>query len=268
MKYKIPKEFMGMTTEEALKIVEAKTTQPQSHVQAPPQPLTVSANINQSDYVQIPQFGALIGKREIFKGKNWTDTHYLLAENGLYMPNPVMFMTHFMNVREASQGRSSLYDGNGSQLSQPEAQSLWNYLSSTDRNLFSGQNCWTWLDALFKKDINGKIYMETNHGAVKDASGTWTLPTGKSITLDSYLENSGVWADLPFNKQGLANKSSSNNGYVQGKNIYFWQPIENRVARFDADSDGACLNCNRDPTGTYSSLGVFACAEGTAAPKT
>nr|AQS34880.1 hypothetical protein [uncultured archaeon] len=266
MKYTIPQEFMGVTAEEALRLAEAKKTQNPAPV-TPASPLTVQANVNGADYIQVPQFNTLIGKREILKGKNWVSTHYELADKGLYMPNPAIFMSHFMNVKSASEGQNILYDGNRSPISRDESREQWNYLSSTDRSPFNGQICWTWLDALFKKGTTGKLNMVTENRAVRDSSGIWNLPTGKVVTLDSYFEKSGAWVDLSFNKQGLAEKASSHNNYVQGANIYFWQPIENRVARFVANSDWAYLSCDWDPSLTDSYLGVFPCAEGTVAPK-
>jgi len=62
------------------------------------------------------------------------------------------------------------------------------------------------------------------------------------IVLDDWLKNA--------TPQGLPLKDSK-----QG-NLYYWVPIDERVARFYADSDRAGLNCGRDPTGRDGALGV------------
>ena len=233
------------------------------------QPLNIPANIAKADYIRIPQQGILISKKELYKGDqfkyNWEKSIFTLQENGLYMPSPAIFMNHFMNVKNAAEGKSSLQDGNGRNIPRNEAQNLWQYLSSTNRSQFNGETCWTWLDAFFKHDKTSGIYMETDHSVV--AQGRKKVLQGKKLTLDAHITNQDGWAELSFNKQGLANKPSSQNGYIQGSNMYFWYPRKNQVAWFYADSGWAGLDCDRDPTGTNSSLGVFACAGGASAQK-
>ena len=73
----------------------------------------------------------------------------------------------------------------------------------------------------------------------------------KTAPLEQCLWQDGL-ADVNFmNNQGLLTKSCGSN-YEQGKNVYFWHPIDGRVTRFDADSDRANLNCNRDPDNSKS----------------
>jgi hypothetical protein len=162
-------------------------------------------------------------------------------------------------VQNADQGATVLYDGNNNPISKSETRELWDYISSTS-NRPKGV-CWTWLDALFKADRVKGLYMETDHRVVMQAGNK--VLKGAGVSLDSHLTNTDGLVDLSFNKQGLATTKSQKSNYAQGKNIYFWYPRENAVARFVANSDGAYLYCYRYPSYSNSSLGVFACAEGT-----
>ena len=68
------------------------------------------------------------------------------------------------------------------------------------------------------------------------------------ISLESWLQNP--------TKQGLPNKDT------KSEDLFYWFPLSdnNSVARFDADSDGADLNCYWSPSDSDSVLGVRAVA--------
>ena len=67
--------------------------------------------------------------------------------------------------------------------------------------------------------------------------------------------------DLEFNKQGFPVRKSNEQDYIRGKNIKFWYPRKDSVARFYANSYGAILLCVRYPSDSNEGLGVFACAK-------
>ena len=71
-----------------------------------------------------------------------------------------------------------------------------------------------------------------------------TLLTNK--TLEISLDD---WVNNP-NPQGLP-KSNVQNGI-----LYFWKPVENKVAWFYADADGANLDCDWDPLFSDAFIGV------------
>jgi len=216
------------------------------------QPLAVKTNINREDYIQIPNTNILIAKQETLKGKNWNDTHYELMDNGLFMPTPALFMPYFVNMRDASIGKSTLYDGNNQPIARDEAEDLWKYLSTNHRN-----GCWTWLNALFNKN-------EIKTATGRDSKGNLTTSIN---LLEKYFKDEDCFVNLDFNGQGIPKAKSSSQSYEQGKNIYFYRPREGCVARFYADSDWAYLYCDWNPSDAYDGLGVFACAEGTARAK-
>lgn len=252
---------MGKPIEGALERVLAGA--PKNEADNPPEqsgtPLNVSASINRADYILVPQDDKLIGKAIILHGKNWQDTHYALGEKGLIMPSIKTFIAHFMNVKDAAEGRTTLYDGNNNPINRNESQEMWNYLASTQR---TKGVCWTWLDALFKQNSSGSLDLETDHRVIVDPAGKRLQ--GRLIQMPHYLHQNGL-VNLSFNSEGLPVGASQRTSYTQGENIYFYQPVAERVAWFGANSGWAYLICDRIPTNTGSSLGVFPCAEGASA---
>lgn len=219
------------------------------------QPTITKTNINKSEYIIIPNTKIIISREELYKNKNWKDSHYTLQDNGLYMPTPAIFIDYFLKVKQAQEGKISLSYADGNPLKKKEVEDLWKYLTT---NFDKG--CWTWLDSLFKEE-NNKWYIEYGHKVV-DPKGNKELKTSKKENLEQCIMED-CFVDLDFNKQGLPKQKHSSQEYKQGENIHFYHPRENTVAGFDADSNGAGLYCVRDPYYSNSELGVFACAENT-----
>lgn len=265
MAFKIPQiGFGGKPVEGSLgRILDKSQETTQAQPISPASFSGVTASMTDpTQYVRVDPLGILIGKREIHKGLNWEQTQYKLSDEGLFMPSPRVFMTHFMNARKAAEGQATLYDGNNRPLVKSEAEELWDYLSSTTRGNMG--NCWTWLNARFTQNSNELVMAEYRCDPITNN----LQPTNSaSIGLTNYVKENGALVDLDFNNQGLPVRKSRANNYVQGQNIYFWQPIVDKVARFDADSSRALLNCSGDPRVSNSALGVFPCAEGTGAQK-
>lgn len=97
-----------------------------------------------------------------------------------------------------------------------------------------------WLDADFKVK-NKKLYINSE---VLDKN---TLMEDKQISLEDYLNNNHTSQGLPSKK-------------VKSGNLYYWYPRSdnNSVARFDAYSDGADLDCYGYPSYWSSNFGVRA----------
>jgi len=87
------------------------------------------------DYIYVPQRHLLIKKTE-FESEmlDWNVTHYVLAQNGLIMPQIDVFMTHFVNLRDAAQGKLMLYDGNGSPVKREESRDIFELLTIGNSN--------------------------------------------------------------------------------------------------------------------------------------
>ena len=209
--------------------------------------LEITAKINRRDYIQIPNTSILISKKEIHRGRNWKSTIEALAEDGLFMPSPAIFMPYFTSVLEAYQRKKKLYDGQRDQIPLKEVEDLYKYLASGHRN-----GCWTWLDAKFSKGKKG-LELETEHCVVKGTLVGKTYPSEKYVAKNCFV-------DLEFNSQGLPLSKAINQSYKQGKNIKFWYPRNGAVAGFVAGSGGAVFDCYCVPSYSVDSLGVRAAA--------
>ena len=232
-----------------------------------PAPLSVNAKINLSDYVNIGINGlygspVLISKFEMqgYNNLNYEKTHFKLLENGLYMPSPEIFMAHFNNVMNAYNRKSKLVDGNGDEINGNELDDIYKHLTKNHIASYGESDkagAWTWLNSKFNIQKNKVGMIEMIKGIDQK---------GNLISITSPLEDclkEDCFAELKFNSQGLAVEKSKKQKYLQGDNIYFWYPKNGAVAWFSAASDWALLVCNGDPGYSSSSLGVFACAEGT-----
>ena len=210
---------------------------------------------NPKDFIKIPEKSQVIAKRPDYNNLNWQQALEKSQESNLILPRIDVFMQHYLNLKEAANGKRPIYDAAGKLIDKDEAKDHWNYLSSTNRKPFNNEVFWTWLDAYFKKNSNDELYLQTNHRIINGQVKS------QNISLDQYVE-SDAYVNLDFNKQGLPKSISQSEGYVQGKNIYYWSPIENGVARFRAGSGMAVLGCDRSPGYSISSFWVLSCAEG------
>ena len=217
-----------------------------------PQQSDVRTNIKGEVYIRVPNSKVVISRNESYQGLTWENTHYALADNGLFMSTPSLFMPYLIQVRDASQGKIILYTADNKPVPKDEAEDLWKYLSTNHRN-----GCWTWLDAKFSENKN--VWKITyNHKTVQ--KGKDNSLEGITETLEDCIRED-CFVDLEFNKQGLPTRRSQDQTYTQGENIYYWHPIEGRVAGFVAYSSRANLGCDRLLSDSSSALGVFACAE-------
>ena len=265
MTIKIPETtIFGKPVKGAIERVFSRQAQQVQQTQPAPQPLAVNPNIVAHDYIQIPKLRKVISRLEVqgYNNLNWEDTHFKLNENGLYMPTIPLFMQHLMNVIEAykSKGKKTLFDASGNPVSEKDLGDIYFHLMKDHIAVYgSNPGAWTWLDARFADDGGMKIL--SGHRTSKDSQGNRILKPGKTENLESYLSED-CYADLDSaSRQGLLTRKSQSQSYVQGSNVYFWHPIDGRVARFYANSGGADLGCGGNPSGGYSNLGVFAVAD-------
>lgn len=210
---------------------------------------------NPQGYIFVPEKKVVIATRQSYNQLKWSEAIRAAQTDHLKMPPIDVFMQHFLNLRDAAEGKKRLFYADGKLISKNQAIEHWNYVSSTDRGPFGDQPFWIWLDADFKSTASG-MHIETAHryqGNKLEA---------QIVKLDAYMNSNG-WVDLSLNKHGLPKNSSTSTNYVQGKNIYFWQPIADRVAGFVASSSWASLDCFGDRQGSSAVLGVLPCAEGT-----
>lgn len=261
---KLPDKIFGVDTGEAYKKFlegtrQSKRTPDENREDSP---LEVKTNLVLHDYIRIPGTNIIIGRETVNKNLTWENIHYALADNGLFMPTPALFTTYFMSVKDAAERNNFLYAGDHKPLSREETQKLWNYLSSTTNRPKRKRKCWTWLDAAFEHGTGqNQLDMLTDHRVVVQ-QGKKVLQARSRNPLENCVDQI-TYVHLAFNKQGLPTQQAKTLSYHQGETLYFWKPVDNRVARFVADSVGAGLSCVRNPQLSFPALGVFACAEGT-----
>src|SRR3989338_9505335 len=201
-----------------------------------PQQSDVRTNIKGEVYIRVPNSKVVISRNESYKGLDWKNTHYALADNGLFMPTPSLFMPYFVNVRDATQGKITLYTADNKPVPRDEAEDLWKYLSSGHRG-----GCWTWLDAQFQK-----LPASSDWGVELDHRVDNTVNEKKLIGNSGFLEDclrEDCYVDLEFNLQGLPVRRSSTQSYKQGENIYYYHPRDEKVVRFSAFSVWVNLDC-------------------------
>ena len=277
MKITIPKYIMGKEIEGSLERVLAvsQTSSPTPDSSQSKGSLPIHVKSDLSKYIQVGINGlygtpALISPFELegHNNMNYDDTHLKLHENGLYMPTPLIFMTHFKNVIDAHKGKRSLQYADGTNVSSSVVEDMYKHFTTNHKNVYGRKDvgAWTWLNGKFveSKGANGldiEYLTEIRKGKHVDfIVKRERLET--ALMLDRYV-------DLSFTKQGFAAPSaeSSNQSYKQGENIYFYYPRKDNVARFNAYSGRAYLVCDGYPADSGSSLGVFGCAEGASAQK-
>ena len=155
------------------------------------------------------------------------------------------FREHLRNLREGFLGNILVYDGKGKKLERKELEALFNEITevrSPWRAEWLNDRCIEKKKDIYvvrnKFDSSGKL-TEATEQLDKDALRQNKLP---GISLDEWLNNS--------TEQGLPRKN------IQDGSLYYWNPVANSVARFDADSDGAFLGYSWYPWGSYAVLGV------------
>jgi hypothetical protein len=239
MKIQIPKTFMGKPVAGSLEKVLAGNGNPTVDPVNPQiQPLTNAPDLQ--GYVYVPSIGLYVAKQRTHIELNWNQTHEALQNEALKMPTIPQFLEFLKFLQNGYQDRA-------------EAQLILD-------DILAKRDPWRaeWLDAKIAKP-GADLFYQYEHKIINNQA----IPQ-KSEKLDSCLMED-CWADIfNGNSQGLPTRKLGTN-YEQGKNSYFWYPRSDRVARFGANSDGALLDCDRNPANTFPSLGVFACRE--AAPK-
>ncbi|MBS3092513.1 hypothetical protein J4466_03785 [Candidatus Pacearchaeota archaeon] len=189
-----------------------------------------------------------ISMQQHFNRSDFNQANVKALKQGLVVSIPLEFMANYINVNEALQGRSVVYDASGNLVA---GRKLEGYADKLNHD------SWVYLNAQFPKEQEkdaGFLGLDLVAITGLDKEGKLVI---KRIPLETCLEED-CWADLEsLNSQGFPTKKSPIKIYEPGKSIYFLYPRENFVAGFNAGSDGAGLNCGRYPQYSNSTLGVF-----------
>jgi hypothetical protein len=205
------------------------------------------------NYVLVPslrtptslEFDCAIAMQQTDGGLNWFDMNKSVMKNGYVMPTIDQFMRNYNNVTAAARRETVLYGADGRLIEDKRLEQYRNKLNF---------NCWIQLNAMF---VKGQGFLDLDLAILTgfDKRGE---PIYKKEPLEDCVQTGNYClVDLDsLNKQGLPTIKSNVN-FERGKNIYFWSPKENSVARFLADSDGVVLYCSPDPT--YSNSNLMVC---------
>jgi hypothetical protein len=189
--------------------------------------------------------------REFIGENNWSDSLKLNLGLGNKTMNTQEFTDAGKLLYLGMQGEIKVYNAKGDQIKQ---ETLKGYFE----DIFQAKSPWRaeWIDADFKSK-NDKLYINFNHRLNNQgilvpknsqilAKNTLMQDKTPGISLESWIGNP--------TRQGLP-KDSTNEG-----DLHYWSPgnDNNSVARFDASSVRAGLNCYGDPSSWYSFLGVRA----------
>ena len=218
--------------------------------------------MNKSDFIIISGTNDAILRSEVDKDNNFRDIHQAVNERtvnkvNLVVPSAKRFMKYFLNVKDALEERLELFTLDKKLVPRDEVEKLWNSLSSGYKG-----GCLTYLSDGFVQDFGESLYHLSNFRLFNEGKKQILRPTKINVLEQCVMKD--CFVDLKFNKRGFPVKKSNEQDYIQGKNILFRYPRKDSVARFDADSDWAGLDCGRYPSGSGVGLGVFGYAEGVA----
>ena len=168
-------------------------------------------------------------------------TTNLTLDNYQILKNPILNLDWYKTHEE-------LKKQNLKMLTPMEFNNLLNLAYQKDKLLYNeitelkSPYIYEWLDAYFEQRPDG-LYILTNNKSNSELLEPCLMEKQTpGISLEDWMKNP--------TKQGLP-KPDIKNG-----NLYYWNPIDGRVAGFYADSDWTSLNCNGYPSNSYGSLGV------------
>ena len=202
--------------------------------------------IDLSAFLYVPQRKVYISIKPLdFKdGRrfNWEESHYLLGDKGLFMPSGGIFLTHYVNVRDAAHGRKTLYYANGKELKVGEAFDLWQYMNTSNER--SGISRETFLDNVWetrvrKEDGRLEMVMKTNTRISKDAK---LKQKTKAIIIPEGARDR-TYAKLPVDDEGIPIEWISEDNCAPGLAIDFKNPQAGRVTKYSAGVKFGLIDC-------------------------
>lgn len=191
-----------------------------------------STGFDNGDYIFMPQRKLYVAKQRSHLDKTWYQAHQALQDEDARM----------LTIREFVDFLNILRNGND------EFKKIYSDITEV-RDPYRAE----WLDAKFSsRGILNKTYSITYH----KINSNGNLEEVTEPLLDNYIANDkkvdlGDWLQKAT-IQGLPSLNTNEGS------LYYWSPVNGRVARFGADSDGALLNCGGNPGDSNSSLGVRA----------
>src|SRR3989344_2598729 len=196
-----------------------------------------SKGIDKGDYIFMPSHNLLVAKKRSHLNKNWYEAHKALHNEGARMLTLIEFVD-FLNL---------LRNGDD------EFKRIYNEIGEVRRESWKIE----WLDVDFKV-IKGILHINYDHRFV---NGILTPKNSEPLEVCLIQDKTpgisiGDWLSNPI-RQGLPRAN------IQDGSLYYLYPRSdnNSVARFDAGSGRAYLDCYWNQQDSYASLGVRASRE-------
>ena len=193
------------------------------------------AEINPADYILIKDRDSNLysAKNRVLYKHDWEEQIRKLAER----KGDMCEIRDFLDLRDLLDSRKKTYDGKGSLVSTLEKQGLLD-------EMIDRRTPWRaeyFGNRFFKYDE--KWYMESGFKVINDKISPTSIKEIKPLMM-------GGWTSFKnINEDGLVTK-------LRGKEIFYFSPIDGRVAWFVAGSDRAYLDCDRNPSNSVVGLGV------------
>jgi hypothetical protein len=231
-KIELPDRIFGKDTNEALKrVLNGEFQEPTPElVQNPTNTPTLNG------FVYVPSAKIWLAKKRSLNNESWNGAIKQIYEKGdvkgerAEMSTPFEFMSGLIYI---------LDNKNIPNLTEQERAEF------LDDTLKTGEYRGNHLNARFGDNV-----VET--ATIENGKLKW-----KSQPLETTCLQKNCYVDVKrINAQGLFTTEATNQSYIQGQTAYFWKPVSGYVARFDAYSDRADLNCIWHPDNSYPSLGV------------
>ena len=140
-------------------------------------------------------------------------------------------------------------DANGNNIPKPKLEEILNEITQV-REPWRAE----WLGAKFE-DKSGKLHINHSYKLVNGV----LVPDFSEKLEETYLRKNCWISYSGINNQGMPTQ--------EGKDIYYYSPVNGSVAGFWAYSGWAGFNCSRGPAGTDASLGVRYAREARGATK-
>jgi hypothetical protein len=218
MKIEIPNTWLG---EEINGSID-KVLNREKH--EPEKSFQTASDLDGFEYV--PSLGLYVAKKKELHGENWNSCKTALHQRGDRMPTIYEFVEFMKHLRTKND----------------------NEATTILDEVYTVRDPWRaeWLDARFEEGTMKCYAFEGQN--IKEESKDLTGILSKDKTPGIDLK---IW--LSDNHYGLPKESSASD-----KGIWYWYPRAGYVARFNAYSDGANLDCDGDPAGRDDALGVRA----------
>ncbi len=207
-----------------------------------PKPLTTNQDSKLEGFIYVPSINLHIAKERSHCNLNWEEAYKQILQEGYKMPTIIEFAKLLNFLRDNPSVENTEFYNEITEVKSP-----WRA---------------NHLDARFEKTSSG-LYICYNH--VLDSQNNLKANNTEQLT-DYLTENKlpGIsldnWIDNPT-KHGLPKSN------IQEGQLWYWAPVDERVAGLGACSGGADLYCGGDPDCADAGLGVFLCAEGANAQK-